>query len=62
MAFLEVGDQARAGRLLLDLLASGDQAGIQDAAETFLASLGHNACSGIVHPTAPAAHSEDDVT
>jgi AcrR family transcriptional regulator len=48
--------------LLLDLLATGDRARVQDAAETFLASLGHNASSGTVHPTAPAAQSEDDVT
>ncbi len=48
--------------LLLDLLATGDQARVQDAAETFLASLGHNASSGTVHPTAPAAQSEDNVT
>jgi len=48
--------------LLLDLLATGDRARVQDAAETFLASLGHNASSGTMHPTAPAAQSEDDVT
>jgi AcrR family transcriptional regulator len=48
--------------LLLDLLATGDQARVQDAAETFLASLGHNASSGTVPPMAPAAQSEDNVT
>jgi hypothetical protein len=35
VAVLEVGDP----RLLLDLLATGDRARVQDAAESFLASL-----------------------
>ncbi len=69
MAFLQVGNQAGLGRLPPEQFAGELGRGraveapeAQDAAETFLASLGHNASSGTVHPTAPAAQSEDNVT